>query len=254
MNPYDPTTRVCPDFLADFSDFVDGTLSLGRRSEIQAHLDCCETCLRHLSAYRRGVEAYRDMPVLEVDRDEFWMGLRIRLASDLPTEAEPPPGSGWRVPTLVGAAVAVLALSVIWVGTRIDSGLQRVAEQAARPDVVAASSPAAETAATVAGPGEIARRGGASRPDGPSVADRVAPARTVQLASASGRRNERVTQDPALQREFEALREEIETAAWLGDPYLAASARTLQPVGLGEVRIQTVDLRSAEAIPVRWSY
>ena len=253
MNPYDPTTRVCPDFLADFSDFVDGALSPARRAEIQMHLDCCETCLRHLSAYRRGVEAYRDMPVLEADRDEFWMGLRIRLASDLSTEAEPPARSTWRVPTLVGAAVAVLALSVIWVGTRIDSGLQQVAERAARPDAVAASSP---SVGMVEAPGtvEAPAAGDAARPeDAPArVADPVA--RPVQLASAAGRSGGSAAADPGLERDFEALREQIEASAWLGDPYLAASTRTLQPAGLGEARFQTVDLRSAEAIPVGWSY
>lgn len=49
----------CREFLAEFSNFVDGTLDPGRRALLLAHLDCCEACLRHLKAYRQGIAAYR---------------------------------------------------------------------------------------------------------------------------------------------------------------------------------------------------
>ncbi|MGH7587282.1 MAG: anti-sigma factor family protein, partial [Gemmatimonadota bacterium] len=56
-----PISRgACRDFLEDFSSFVDGTLDARRRSLLLAHLDCCEACLRHLRAYRKGVAAFRD--------------------------------------------------------------------------------------------------------------------------------------------------------------------------------------------------
>ena len=56
-----PISRgACRDFLEDFSGFVDGTLEPRRRSLLIAHLDCCEACLRHLRAYRKGVAAFRN--------------------------------------------------------------------------------------------------------------------------------------------------------------------------------------------------
>lgn len=56
-----PISRgACRDFLEDFSGFVDGTLDARRRSLLIAHLDCCEACLRHLRAYRKGVAAFRE--------------------------------------------------------------------------------------------------------------------------------------------------------------------------------------------------
>lgn len=240
---HDSAIHACPDFLADFSDFVDGTLTPGRRSQIEVHLDCCEGCLRHLSAYRRGIDAYRDSG-FQVDSDEFWLGLRIRLASDRePVTPEPPRRIGWRAPAMAGAAVAVLALSVLWVGTRIDSGLQRVAESAQQPVFLAAGAAVDGGSAPVVEPvidtPEVTRTGTQSAP-------------TIQLASAAGRDIDRAVADPALEREFESLREEIETAAWLGDPYLEGSSRSFEPARLNGAQIQTVDFRPSEPIPVVW--
>jgi anti-sigma factor RsiW len=240
---HDSAIHACPDFLADFSDFVDGTLSPGRRSQIEVHLDCCEACLRHLAAYRRGIEAYRDVSVFQVDADEFWLGLRIRLASDKePATPEPPRRIGWRAPAMAGAAVAVLALSVMWVGTRIDSGLQQVAQNVQQPVFVAAGAAVGGGSAPVVEP--VLDTPEVTRP-----AARSAP--TIQLASAAGRDVDRAVADAALEREFESLREEIETSAWLGDPYLEGSSRTFEP-RLNGARIQTVDFRPSESIPVVW--
>ncbi len=50
----------CRDFLDEFSSFVDGSLDPERRALLLAHLDCCEACLRHLKAYRKGIAAYRE--------------------------------------------------------------------------------------------------------------------------------------------------------------------------------------------------
>jgi anti-sigma factor RsiW len=241
---HDSAIHACPDFLADFSDFVDGTLTPGRRSQIEVHLDCCEACLRHLAAYRRGIETYRDVSIFQVDPDEFWLGLRIRLASDKESAPpEPPRRIGWRAPAMAGAAVAVLALSVLWVGTRIDSGLQQLVETAQQPVFVAAGAAVGGGSAPVVEPvldaPEVARPGARSAP-------------TMQLASAAGRNVDRAVADAALEREFESLREEIETAAWLGDPYLEGSSRTFEPARLNGAQIQTVDFRPSEPIPVVW--
>jgi hypothetical protein len=72
---------ACRDFLEDFSGFVDGTLDARRRSLLIAHLDCCEACLRHLRAYRKGVAAFRDAE----PREPAW-GLYDRVVERLGEE------------------------------------------------------------------------------------------------------------------------------------------------------------------------
>jgi hypothetical protein len=114
-----PISRgACRDFLKDFSGFVDGTLDARRRSLLIAHLDCCEACLRHLRAYRKGVAAFRDGEPSE----PAW-GLYDRVVKRLGEERresirEVTAGTaGDRGPALgaVGAALvmAVLALFVL---------------------------------------------------------------------------------------------------------------------------------------------
>ncbi len=246
--PRDSALHACPEFLADFSDFIDGRMTPERRAEIQMHLDCCEGCLRHLAAYRQGVEAWRDGPEVEVDSDDFWLGLKIRLAEPAaPARSR----SAWRAPALAGIAVAALALATLWLGTRIDAGFQRVAE---RPVVVEA--PAASVAALDAAAAGAAD--GATSLVTPVVA--ASPVTQVAVAGSGGvtaRRQSgarrgagaaRATasrpSDSSLERQFEDLRGQIELAGWLGDPYLEASSRSFEG-GPGEgVRIQTAS----------WSY
>jgi hypothetical protein len=232
--PPDYATHACPAFLADFSDFVDGGLPPARHAELQAHLDCCEGCLQHLRAYRHGIAAYREIGDLHTDANEFWLGMRIRLASDVAT----PPARrvAWRAPAMAGAAMALVALATVWLGTRIDAGFERVAE---RGVVMTGPTPAATEAGTAPGDGRRAASGEAvsggavevaSASTGGTVpaplASRAAPVRTVQRAAAGP--------------EFEALREEIELAGWLGDPYLAASSRA--SFESGGVRIRNASL------------
>lgn len=114
-----PISRgACRDFLEDFSGFVDGTLDVRRRSLLIAHLDCCEACLRHLRAYRKGVAAFREADPLE----PAW-GLYDRVVERLGEEKAQPPPNSVRNPEghyrhavgTVGATLvmAVLALFVI---------------------------------------------------------------------------------------------------------------------------------------------
>ena len=67
----------CRPFLEDFSAFVDGELSPGRRAEVQAHVDCCQACLDHLTAYRRGITVLRSLEAEEPF--DFWTRLESRL-------------------------------------------------------------------------------------------------------------------------------------------------------------------------------
>ena len=255
-------TRACPQFLAEFSDFIDGELAPGRRAEFQAHLDCCEGCLRHLAAYRRGIDAYRARPVVEVDRGDFWLGFQLRLAD------RPPPviaaarrRRDWRTPTMVGLATAAMAISVIWTGTRIDLGLREADGE--RKPVVVVAGPIAATAdqrSIGSGSGPQASAGvetalASARPSGGRISlPNRATARDEALSAggvASG--------DRALDREFEQLRDRIETEAWLGDPYLSqAEDVSFEPASLdtgpaSDVRVETVDVRASEPIPVVWT-
>lgn len=109
---------ACRDFLEDFSGFVDGTLDVRRRSLLIAHLDCCEACLRHLRAYRKGVAAFR-----EAEPQEPAWGLYDRVVERLgekgaehpPVSAPSPDGHDRHTAGAIGAALvmAVLALFVI---------------------------------------------------------------------------------------------------------------------------------------------
>lgn len=107
-----PRLSACPDFLADFSDFVDGDLSDRRRSEIVAHLDCCEACLRHLKAYRRGVEAWRGSR-LDVIPGEVWEGVEPRIDPAVASSGSP---RGTRHPAFAMAVATVFAVVVLWTG------------------------------------------------------------------------------------------------------------------------------------------
>jgi hypothetical protein len=135
MSP-SPASRPCRDFLDDFSAFVDGQLSPARRDEIQFHVDCCQGCLDHLTAYRRGITVLRSIEA-ESPAD-FWDRLEHRL---WPREARIVLDGGrasgvdsgfgrWPGPAVAVAAAAVLALFVIVRGLGPESsrtvGPQRV--------------------------------------------------------------------------------------------------------------------------------
>lgn len=235
----DYATHACPAFLADFSDFVDGGLPPARLAELQAHLDCCEGCLQHLRAYRRGIAEYRGITDIHTDANEFWLGMRIRLAGET---APPARRMSWRGPVMAGAAVALVAFATVWLGTRIDAGFQRVAEQGV---VTTGSTPAGSAPAVQDAPAVAA----ANAPATPEVVSPAPQERPVQLASAAGLRSRpsatraastRAAEAAAADPEFEALREEIELAGWFGDPYLAASSRA--SFESGGARIQNASL------------
>jgi hypothetical protein len=130
----------CRAFLEDFSAFVDGRLPPRRRDEIQAHVDCCQGCLDHLTAYRRGITVLRSIEAQAPD--DFWTRLerRLWLGDELAVvdvaggrTARKPAWRSVRWPTPAGAvaAAAVLALFVIVRGfgpgsTSVEVGPQRI--------------------------------------------------------------------------------------------------------------------------------
>ncbi|MGH7565317.1 MAG: anti-sigma factor family protein [Gemmatimonadota bacterium] len=171
MNP-------CRAFLDDFSAFVDGHLSSARRDEIQAHVDCCQGCLDHLTAYRRGITVLRSLEA-EAPAD-FWERVERRLwRGDALTVLEGGRASGpashaggWPSPTVAVAAAAVLALFVIVRGLGPEATSGTVGPQRVQASVVMTLPEVPES--------------GASAPAGVSAAD--APAdqeRTVARANDS---------------------------------------------------------------------
>ena len=115
MSP-SPVPRPCRAFLDDFSAFVDGHVSPARRAEIQAHVDCCQRCLDHLTAYRRGVTVLRSIEAGAPA--DFWERLERRIwPEDALTvvdggRAQRQKVGRWPGPAVGLAAAAVLALFV----------------------------------------------------------------------------------------------------------------------------------------------
>lgn len=137
---------ACPDFLEVFTDFVDGNLSPEHESEIRAHLDCCEACLRHLAAYRRGVMTLKASE-RDVDPSTFWNGLEKRLWTGGHLAGGRADGrtgdADWVRPTLVMAAAACFAVVVFFAGTWGDRTLRDAREGGGDRPVVTTASVAA---------------------------------------------------------------------------------------------------------------
>jgi len=114
-----PVPHACRAFLDDFSAFIDGELPAGRRGRYQAHVDCCQSCLAHLAAYRRGITVLRS--VEEAAPVDFWTRLERRLwvgpqLSVVDGEAGSPRrrrATSWPRPAVSLAAAAVLGLFMI---------------------------------------------------------------------------------------------------------------------------------------------
>jgi hypothetical protein len=140
-----PAGRPCRAFLDDFSAFVDGQLPQERRDELQAHVDCCQGCLDHLTAYRRGITVLRSIDAGAPA--DFWERLERRLwpAHELTVVqgGEPARDAGplarWPGTAVTVAAAAVLALFLIARGVGPD----------ARPGVVGPRTVRASVAMTL---------------------------------------------------------------------------------------------------------
>lgn len=136
----------CRDFLDEFSSFVDGSLDPARRALLVAHLDCCEACLRHLKAYRKGIAAYREANT-PVPAWGLYDRVVERLGGDVPparTDVVGPDPSfvprryGSRVGVGVALVMAVLAMLLFVPPAGLDfragtSGTDELASEAALP-------------------------------------------------------------------------------------------------------------------------
>lgn len=176
-----PVPVPCRAFLNDFSAFVDGELPPLRRDEIQAHVDCCQACLDHLTAYRRGITVLRSIEA-EVPGD-FWTRLEERLwlgpelsvlEGGLAASRRP---ARWSRPAVSLAVAAVLALFVIARGLGPGDARVRVGPQGIQASVAMTlpTVPEAEAAPQPSRAVEL--------PASAGRAVRRAPAEPVRLAS-----------------------------------------------------------------------
>lgn len=153
-----PASRPCRAFLDDFSAFVDGHLSPGRRAELQAHVDCCQGCLDHLTAYRRGITVLRsidaDAPADFWERLErrLWTGHELTVVQGGEAGGARPAGR-WPGAAVTVAAAAVLALFLIARGVGPESRPGTVGPRSVRASVAVTlpEVPEAERAAAVEG-------------------------------------------------------------------------------------------------------
>jgi hypothetical protein len=153
MSP-SPVPRPCRAFLDDFSAFVDGHVSPARRAEIQAHVDCCQRCLEHLTAYRRGVTVLRSVEA--ATSADFWERLESRIWPEgALTVVNGGQAAGSRVgrwpgPAVGLAAAAVLALFVFVRGFGPESTSRTLGPQRVQASVVMTVPEVPEEAATLA--------------------------------------------------------------------------------------------------------
>jgi hypothetical protein len=207
-----PASRPCRAFLDDFSAFVDGHLSPARRADLQAHVDCCQGCLDHLTAYRRGITVLRS-----IDADtpaDFWERLERRLwtgheltvvqggEAGGTTRAERWPGTAVTV-----AAAAVLALFLIGRGVGPESQPGTVGPRSVRASVVVTlpQVPGTDAAAAIDIPRpESARTTPASRPQAAVAMATAEPERSAPIRPDS--RPSRASESLALDGWVEPVR------------------------------------------------
>jgi hypothetical protein len=243
MSP-SPDSRPCRAFLDDFSAFVDGYLSPARRDEIQAHVDCCQGCLDHLTAYRRGITVLRSLQ--SGSPADFWERLERRLwpREELTVleggRATGRASAAGRWPGAAVAAAAVLALFVIVRGLGPESPSGRIGPQRVQASV-------AMTLPEVPEPDASEEATNAVEDIGPEAE------RTVARAS---RRVERATIDSA--DPAEALLARVSLGREAAESALVSDG-WVQPVRLGNswsrTRIQPALLvRPASAVrPAPWN-
>lgn len=105
---------TCSDFMASFSDYVDGVCSQGERRRMEEHLESCPACLKYEQAYRKGLDVLRASPELSLpDGFEPQLNLRIRRERVLPGlgVARPIPASGASFGLVFGMAVVLIGIA-----------------------------------------------------------------------------------------------------------------------------------------------
>lgn len=249
----------CRAFLDDFSAFVDGHVSPARRAEIQAHVDCCQPCLDHLTAYRRGITVLRSIEA--GSPADFWDRLELRIWPEGPLtvvdggKAEGRRVGRWPGPAVGLAAAAVLALFVFVRGFGPDSTSRTLGPQRVQASVVMTvpEVPDGTTTSALAGtrdrsPGEPASRSRSIGEETPASRELDDPTEAM-LARVDSRAT------TGFDREIRRLRERIFEGGLGRDPLRSSLAMNgwverdgwVEPVRLGGDLSRT-DIRSASLV------
>jgi anti-sigma factor RsiW len=128
----------CQKFLAEHSDYRDGSVSWAEREAFEAHIEACPSCARYDRVVGRGVDVFRSLPELEVS-DDFMDRLKHCIyTEDLERRRwarRPSPAAGLAT-AAIAAGVALFAwIPLMQPGERVPS-LPAVAAEAPRSSLV----------------------------------------------------------------------------------------------------------------------
>jgi anti-sigma factor RsiW len=102
----------CSEFVARFTDYVDGTAPSAEAAAMADHLDQCESCRRYQTVVEHGAQLLRSLPAPEL-REDFEPRLRHRLYHVL-EERSLSEAATSRTPALTVFGIAVLLTAVAW--------------------------------------------------------------------------------------------------------------------------------------------
>lgn len=105
---------ACDEFLARYSDYIDGLLSPVEAAQMSTHATVCRSCARYDRIVRKGLELVRDLPAA-VPSEEFELRLQHRIFHMEDAHALQPRASGTATALGVAAAIALLAWSPLFV-------------------------------------------------------------------------------------------------------------------------------------------
>ncbi len=104
---------TCQTYLERYSAYLDHDVAWAERDAMEAHADGCDACARYDHVVRRGTDALRGLPELEVS-DDFGERLRWRL-HQADYEASRERGMAGPAQALGTVAVAALVAAAAWV-------------------------------------------------------------------------------------------------------------------------------------------
>ena len=269
MSP-SPVPRPCRAFLDDFSAFVDGHVSPARRAEIQAHVDCCQPCLEHLTAYRRGVTVLRSIEA--GTSTDFWERLESRIWPEgALTVVDGGQSAGlkvgrWPGPAVGLAAAAVLALFVLVRGFGPDSTSRTLGPQRVQASVVMTVPEVPEEPSTLAQADTQDRTAGESRSplrsrEWTAVSAEPADPEEAMLARADSRATTGFDREISRLRErvFEGsigrdrMRTSLSTAGWVEDDGWVAPVRLGGDWARSSIRPAALVRPVSAVMPAPWN-
>lgn len=102
----------CSDFVARFTDYVDGAVASPEAAAMQAHLEHCESCRRYKTVVEHGADLLRSLPAPEL-REDFEPRLQHRLYHVQEERALSEHATS-RTPAFAVFGIAVLLTAVAW--------------------------------------------------------------------------------------------------------------------------------------------